>query len=71
MKRVVQEKRGGLIIIVAIFMPSCHEPDFASEYAIAPIQLSTGQTIYFKREVRGITGNYNVIVISTNADPYQ
>ena len=54
---------------MAIFMLSCHEPDFAPLYAIAPVQLSTSQTIYFKREVRGITGNYNVIAISTNANP--
>ena len=69
MKRVVQEKRGWLLIVMATFMLSCHEPDFAPEYAIASVQLSTGQKIYFKREVRGITGNYDVIAISTNADP--
>ena len=51
------------------FSEACSFPDFSSEYAIAPVKLSSGQIIYFKREVRGINGNYDVIAISANSDP--
>jgi hypothetical protein len=44
-------------------------PDFSSEYAIASVKLAGGQTLYFKREVRGITGNYDVIAVSANSNP--
>jgi hypothetical protein len=43
--------------------------DFSSEYAIAKLDLPDGKAIYFKREVRGINGNYDVVAISLNGDP--
>jgi hypothetical protein len=57
------------ISLVFLTHESCKLPDFSSQYAIASVKLPTGQQIYFKREVRGITGNYDVIAISTNNDP--
>jgi hypothetical protein len=58
-----------LISFVLLTQASCNFPDFSSEYAIETVKLSTGQQIYFKREVRGLNGNYDVVVISTNNDP--
>ena len=43
--------------------------DFSSLYAIARLDLPNGKAIYFKREVRGINGNYDVVAISENGDP--
>lgn len=56
-------------VLALLTQASCSYPDFSSEYAIEPVKLSTGQTIYFKREVRGINGNYDVVSIPTNSDP--
>ena len=56
-------------VLVLLTQASCNYPDFSSEYAIETVNLSTGQTIYFKREVRGINGSYDVVSISTNSDP--
>jgi hypothetical protein len=47
---------------------ACGLPDFSSEYAIASVKLAGGQILYFKREVRGINGSYDVIAISANSD---
>src|SRR5437016_4419804 len=55
--------------LVAMALASCSIPDFAPEYAISKLDLSNGQAIYFKREVRGINGNYDVVAISPNGDP--
>jgi hypothetical protein len=54
---------------VILFSGACGLPDFSSEYAIASVKLAGGQTLYFKREVRGINGSYDVIAISANSDP--
>ena len=56
-------------VLVLLTQASCNPPDFSPEYAIETVKLPTGQTIYFKREVRGINGNYDVVAISTNGDP--
>jgi hypothetical protein len=56
-------------ILLFVLTSSCSIPEFNSDYAIEAVKLSDGQTIYFKREVRGITGNYDVIAVSTNSDP--
>ena len=58
-----------ICVFVLLTQASCNYPDFSSEYAIETVKFSTGQTIYFKREVRGINGNYDVVSISTNSDP--
>jgi hypothetical protein len=50
-------------------LSSCSVPDFSPEYAIAKLELPNGKAIYFKREVRGINGNYDVVAISPNSDP--
>ncbi|GEM_PF-3277454 len=59
-------------ILVALsatfFSQSCGNSD-PSQYAVASVSLPDGQPLYFKREVRGITGNYDVIAISANGDP--
>jgi hypothetical protein len=60
-------------LIAAIFLfaltASCSVPDMNSDYAVETVRLPNGQNIYFKREIRGITGNYNVISVSANNDP--
>ena len=56
-------------VLVLLTQDACKYPDFSSEYAIETVKLSTGQPIYFKREVRGINGNYDVVAISTSNDP--
>jgi len=60
-----------LIAVILLFAltSSCAVPEMNPEYAIEAIKLPDGQTIYFKREVRGITGNYDVIAVSANSDP--
>ena len=55
--------------LAIITLSSCRVPNFSSEYAIAKLELPNGKTIYFKREARGITGNYDVLAISANGDP--
>ena len=56
-------------LFAIFFSGACSLPDFSPEFAIASVKLSSGQILYFKREVRGINGNYDVIVISANSDP--
>jgi hypothetical protein len=58
-----------ILALAAIGLSSCSFPNFSPEYAISKLQLPNGQTIYFKREVRGINGNYDVVAISANGDP--
>src|SRR5262249_52191032 len=55
--------------LVLLTQASCNPSDFSPEYAIETVKLPTGQTIYFKREVRGINGDHDVVAISTNGDP--
>jgi hypothetical protein len=55
--------------LALIVLSACSVPDFASEYAISKLDLPNGKTVYFKREVRGINGNYDVVAISPNSDP--
>ncbi|HZH31886.1 MAG TPA: hypothetical protein VEY11_14065 [Pyrinomonadaceae bacterium] len=55
--------------LVLVAFPGCGAGDFASEYAIARHDLPGGKAIYFKREVRGVNGNYDVVAISPNGDP--
>ena|SRR5260370_2409439 len=57
------------ILLAAVVIAGCSAHDFAPEYAISKLDLPNGKTIYFKREVRGITGNYDVLAISPNGDP--
>lgn len=58
-----------LSLSAIFFSEACSFPDFSPEYAIAPVKLPSGQVLYFKREVRGINGSYDVIAISANSDP--
>jgi hypothetical protein len=57
------------MILMLLTVCSCGAPDFRSEYAIAKLDLPNGQAIFFKREVRGINGDYDVVAISRNSDP--
>jgi len=60
----------GCVVILAVLLAlqGCGV-DFSSQYAIAKLDLPDGTPIYFKREVRGINGNYDVVAISRNGDP--
>ncbi len=55
-----------IIFLVSIISISCVD---LPSHAIKSIQMMNGQKIYFKREVRGINGNYDVIAISTDGNP--
>jgi hypothetical protein len=69
MKLSVLARFISISVLALLTQAACSYPDFSSEYAIETVKLPTGQTIYFKREVRGINGNYDVVSISTNSDP--
>ena len=56
-----------LVLILASH--GCGAGDFAPEYTIAKLDLLNGRSVFFKREVRGINGNYDVIAISPNGEP--
>ena len=58
-----------LTFIAAVVLAGCSAHDFAPQYAISKLDLPNGKTIYFKREVRGINGDYDVVAISPNSDP--
>ncbi len=60
-----------ILITISLMVFSWLFPDEigASDYAIEKVTLPNGENIYFKREIRGITGNYDVIAVSANSDP--
>lgn len=60
-----------ILLTISLMVFSWLFPDEigASDYAIEAVKLPGGENIYFKREVRGLTGNYDVIAISANSDP--
>jgi len=58
-----------VIVLLLLALCGCGAGDFRSEYAVAKLDLPDGQSIFFKREVRGINGNYDVVAISPNDDP--
>jgi hypothetical protein len=53
--------------IIWLMLVSCGN-DFSSEYGIVTLQLQNGQKVYFKREVWGINGNGDLLIISTSPD---
>ena len=57
-----------VVLVVILASHGCGAGDFAAEYAIAKLDLPNGRTVFFKREVRGINGNYDVVAISSNGD---
>lgn len=59
----------GLLFAYLVICQACVAPDMSSNYAIDKVMMPSGLTVYFKREVRGITGNYDMIAISLNGDP--
>src|SRR6266542_1087224 len=67
--RLVRYARRAVLVIGSLACCGCHAADFRSEYAVARVDLRNGQSIYFKREVRGINGDYDVVAISPNGDP--
>lgn len=58
-----------VVLVGLLALHGCGTSDFAPEYALAKLELPNGRAIFFKREVRGINGNYDVVAISPNADP--
>jgi hypothetical protein len=57
------------LAVCLVLLQGCNAPDLSPEYSVSSIRLSNGREIFFKREVRGITGSYDVIAISANGDP--
>ncbi len=57
------------LAVCLVLLQGCNAPDLSPEYAVSSIRLANGREIFFKREVRGITGNYDVIAISADGDP--
>ena len=60
---------GLFLLALLLAFSGCSAHEFASQYSISKLDLPNGKAIYFKREVRGITGNYDVVAISPNGDP--
>lgn len=58
-----------VIILVVTFSFGLFSCTDWSLHSVKSIETVNGQKIYFKREVRGINGNYDVIAISTNGNP--
>lgn len=54
-----------LLVLAAILY--LFDPFF--QRGIQEIQISPGRSLYFKREVRGLLGNYDILTISLNPDP--
>lgn len=62
--------RLSIIFLIFMFSTSCIDfSSFQSLHAVKSIEMANGQKIYFKREVRGINGNYDVTAISTDGNP--
>jgi hypothetical protein len=57
------------LAVCLVLLQGCNAPDLPPEYSVSSIRLSNGREIFFKREVRGITGSYDVIAISADGDP--
>jgi hypothetical protein len=57
------------LAVCLVLLQGCNAPDLSPEYSVSSIRLSNGREIFFKREVRGITGSYDVIAISADGDP--
>jgi hypothetical protein len=57
------------LLSVLVVLSNCSAHEFAPQYSISKLDLPNGKAIYFKREVRGLLGNYDVVAISPNGDP--
>src|SRR5215468_1673470 len=57
------------LAVCLVLLQGCNAPDLSPEYSVSSIRLSNGREIFFKREVRGITGSYDVIAISADGNP--
>lgn len=57
------------LVIYLVFLQSCSVPDMSPQYSVSSIRLNSGREIFFKREVRGVTGSYDVIAISADGNP--
>jgi len=57
------------LAVCLLLLQGCNAPDLSPEYSVSSIRLSNGREIFFKREVRGITGSYDAIAISADGDP--
>src|SRR6266446_246048 len=56
-------------LAITVAFSGCSAHEFAPQYAVSKLDLPNGKAIYFKREVRGLLGNYDVVAISPNSDP--
>jgi hypothetical protein len=66
---IIKHKVKLRLAVCLVLLQSCNVPDMSPEYSVSSIRLSNGREIFFKREVRGITGSYDVIAISADGDP--
>jgi len=66
---IIKHKLKLRLAVCLVLLQSCSVPDMSPEYSVSSIRLSNGREIFFKREVRGITGSYDVIAISADGDP--
>src|SRR6266542_5112753 len=66
---IIKHKVKLRLAVCLVLLQSYNVPDLSPEYSVSSIRLSNGREIFFKREVRGITGSYDVIAISADGDP--
>ena len=66
---IVKHKVKLRLVIYLVLLQSCNVPDMSPEYSVSSVRLTSGREIFFKREVRGVTGNYDVIAISADGNP--
>ena len=62
------------LAVCLVLLQGCNAPDLSPEYSVSSIRLSNGREIFFKREVRGITGErfpFQVIVENHDAHPME
>ena len=69
MTQAARNITGIFLLTTCVVFAGCSANEFAPQYAISKLDLPNGKAIYFKREVRGLVGNYDVIAISPNGDP--
>src|SRR5262245_16096744 len=66
---IVKHKVKLRLVIYLVLLQSCNVPDLSPQYSVSSIRLTSGREIFFKREVRGVTGSYDVIAISADGNP--
>jgi len=66
---IIKQKVKLRLVIYLVLLQSCSVPDMSPEYSVSSIRLTSGRELFFKREVRGVTGNYDVIAISADGNP--